>query len=351
MAACARRVVTAATAILLVSGLCAFGEGPVSSVQALGIDPATPSTIYAALSSGVFKSLDAGGTWIPASHGLSGDVWSLVIDPKRPTTLYAATSTGVFKSTDAAATWSAVLAGRANLAATFLAVAASASSTVYVITLGGLFRTTDGGASWRIARSGLSAGMLAVDPSNAFTVYAVNGAALWKSLDGGGTWSVVSLPLPSLGMSLVNFVAIDPASPSTLYVSTAGCFFSCLGGVLKSIDRGRSWDWGAGAFGKIPHALAIAPSSPSTVYVADDRGGFRTDDAGSSWTVLALLPEMARCLAVDPTSKSIVYAGTYSRGIYKTTDGGASWAAANDGLIGRSVHLVAPRPSPRVVTR
>ena len=87
-----------------------------SAVSFLTIDPATPTTIYAATNSsdGVYKSLDGGDSWQAASTGLPQSIpifkalTALVIAPTTPPTLYAGTwedqnSGRVFKSTEAAA--------------------------------------------------------------------------------------------------------------------------------------------------------------------------------------------------------------------------------------------------------
>src|SRR3989449_2929397 len=94
-------------------------NGPHSeTINALAIDPQTPTTLYAGTSGhGVFKSTDGGGNWSAVNTGLTtpcGAIWvnALAIDPQTPTTLYASSSGGgVFKSTDGGGNWSAVNTG------------------------------------------------------------------------------------------------------------------------------------------------------------------------------------------------------------------------------------------------
>src|SRR5262249_42350341 len=80
---------------------------------------------YASVSdAGIYKSVDGGATWKPSGAGLPDvdaktnlnktTVRSLIIDSKTPTTLYAATSSGVFKSADSGMNWSANNAGLAS---------------------------------------------------------------------------------------------------------------------------------------------------------------------------------------------------------------------------------------------
>src|SRR2546422_2610848 len=103
-------------------------NGPHSeTINALAIDPQTPTTLYAGTSGhGVFKSTDGGGNWSAVNTGLTtpyGAIWvnALAIDPQTPTTLYAGKWTtyygphvgGVYKSTDGGTRWNAT--GLSNL--------------------------------------------------------------------------------------------------------------------------------------------------------------------------------------------------------------------------------------------
>src|SRR3989454_8314196 len=80
-------------------------NGPHSeTINALAIDPQTPTTLYAGTSGhGVFKSADGGGNWSAVNTGLTtpyGAIWvnALAIDAQTPTTLYAASSAAVDRS-------------------------------------------------------------------------------------------------------------------------------------------------------------------------------------------------------------------------------------------------------------
>jgi len=96
-----------------------------------------------------------------------------------------------------------------------------------------------------------------------------------------------------------------------------------------------------GPFGGSVYCLVSDPSHPATLYAGTDRGVYRSDDAGASWrTDNAGLPAFrVQTIAIDPTSPSTLYAGTLtpdgveSVGIFKSTDGAASWAPINEGLI------------------
>lgn len=98
---------------------------------------------------------------------------------------------------------------------------------------------------------------------------------------------------------------------------------------------------GPGNVGGRTRALVIDPGSVSTMYAAGVAGGvWKTTNGGASWTPLTdtLLPNLAvASLDMDPTNSQVLYAGTgegffnldavRGAGIFKTTDGGLSWNA------------------------
>ena len=84
------------------------------SIEALAIDPHTPTTIYAGTyGSGIFKSTDGGENWTAINTGLTGLlVLALAIDPHTPATVYTAIDTvSIFKSTDGGEHWIPINAG------------------------------------------------------------------------------------------------------------------------------------------------------------------------------------------------------------------------------------------------
>jgi len=122
-------------------------------------------------------------------------------------------------------------------------------------------------------------------------------------------------------------------------------------GLLVSDDGGERWRRvPALPDGLIPLAIEAAPSNPKVVYVGTARHGvYRSDDGGRSWkSASAGLPPAigaapytsVRQLVVHPNDSRIVYLGSEAHGIYKTTDGGETWRAVNEGLPWRSAYPV-----------
>ena len=86
-------------------------------------------------------------------------------------------------------------------------------------------------------------------------------------------------------------------------------------------------------------ALAIDPLTPTTLYAATDGGGlFKTTDGGASWNATGLTNISVLALAIDPLTPTTLYAGVYG-GLFKSADGGASWSAT--GLTGIDVYSLA----------
>lgn len=83
------------------------------------------------------------------------------------------------------------------------------------------------------------------------------------------------------------------------------------------------------------NALAVDPTAPSTLYAGTSGGMFKSTNGGASWTAMSsgLLPtnRSVFALAVHPTTPTTIYAGLLG-GIYKSTDGAGSWAATNIAL-------------------
>ena len=221
-------------------------------VTALGLDPSTPSTLYAGTRGGVFKSTDGGAFWVVASSGVTNpNVSSLAMDPSDPFTLYAGTQgSGVFKSTDGASTWQPTGSSYGNGAGPASKIAKVSGDNqagtpgrplrgplVVVVTnssgipLAGVTVgfTVTAGAGRLSAGSvltddqGVASTVLTLGPDPATTVTAtaagLSGSPITFNAGGGGT-----IPQPANALNAASF-----ASPGTL---TPGGIFSVFGNLL-----------------------------------------------------------------------------------------------------------------------
>jgi photosystem II stability/assembly factor-like uncharacterized protein len=318
------------------------------SILALAIDPANPSTVYAGSDGGgVWKSFDAGASWVWAGLGVGNrQVSAIAIDPSDPETLYAGTQTGAWKSVDGGATWTVANEGLTEPQVVQMVIDPRHPATVYAGTFSGLFKSDDGAATWKAVRAPFpSAGALLLDPQNPRILYVgpENSAGLFKSADGGATWNDVSAGLGS--GATVTALALDPAVAGKVYaaVRPAGSVQSLF---YTSANGGGSWvRAGRGLEGRAVETLAATPRS-ATLYAGTDNGTFRSTDGGKTWQrsgpaglflAFALGPVVGR-------QPGAVYAGALDLGVWKSADGGRTWKAANRGLLATQIQNLTLSP-------
>jgi photosystem II stability/assembly factor-like uncharacterized protein len=231
-------------------------------------DPANGETIYLGTSgSGVWKSTDSAQTWKPVNSGLTDpQIWSLGADGQAAA-IYAATNSGVFKTTNGGDSWTAT-AALGMFGVRTLAVDPQNPQIVYANPFNeGLYRTSNGGASWDILAGLGTVSAIAVDPTDSSTVYAVSdGTGVFRSTNSGANWTPINDGLPF--REFLFRLAIDPASPDTLYVSLYGF-------VYRSSDRGDHWtNFTSDIFfgGNLQIFSLAVNSTGSTIYIANYGG-------------------------------------------------------------------------------
>jgi len=173
---------------------------------------------------------------------------------------------------------------------------------------------------------------MAVDPSNPKIVYlgldgdptpGKSGGGIFKSGDGGRTW--IQLPNQPGSRRMYYGLAIDPTDTKRIYWGA----FGDKGGVWLSEDSGGSWQH---VFTKDQYLFNVVTTEDGTVY-ASGKELWRSVDKGKTWTQISHLNNKSSItgIAVHPRdSKTIwvsstVWNGDAIGGIYKTTDGGATW--------------------------
>ena len=333
-------------------------------LRSLAIDPTAPSTVYASYAdaggSGVMKSTDGGQNWNIATAVTSTDVFfhaQIAIDPSAPSTIYAAYSDsltelgGILKSTDSGQTWNAANAGLSNFNIHLLAVDSRNASTVYASEGDALFKSVDRGAHWsniggtppvidpfafpgRVIRSML---INSTNPDILFVETAglrgTCGGALLKSIDGGATWRDSS-PAEVGGCVLSGPITADPTN-STTYYAGANDDIDGAYWLFKSVDGGANWNFawnGVQGFQSDLNALIIDPTNPAILYAATASGLYKSYDGGASSNNIGFSNSAVTVLAIDPTNPFTLYANAVGQGLFKSTDGGASWLAINNGL-------------------
>ena len=219
----------------------------------------------------------------------------------------------------------------------------------------------------------------AVVESNTNIVYAgVATGGVWKSVNSGISWKPV---FDDQSVSSIGDVTVSQSEPDVVWVGTGEGnnrqSASWGNGVYKSADGGKTWtNMGLRDTHHIPR-IVIHPSNANVVYVAaqghlwgpnDERGVFKTTDGGKTWNKVLFVnaDTGVNDIAMDPMNPDTLYAAAYQRrrtafgfngggpgsGIYRTTDGGATWKKLTNGLpktsMGR-IGLDVYRRNPNVV--
>ncbi len=204
---------------------------------------------------------------------------------------------------------------------------------------------------------------IAIDPRDPNVIYL--GAALggvWKTLDGGQSWTPLTDNQPSLASGAI---AIAPSNPDTVYVGTGEENFSgdslYGAGILRSDDAGATWtQLGADVFvdpnggGARTSRILVGPNDSQTVYVATTWGLWKSTDGGQSWALKLSSRTQAAItdLVMAPDNPAVLYAAVSvpstatNKGLYRSMDFGESWQLLDLGLaqnqLGRINLAVAP---------
>lgn len=257
--------------------------------------------------------------------------------------------------------------GPGNLGGRFNCIAIDPSNTSVMYAgaaTGGVFKTTDNGATWNPvfdAQPFLAIGAITIDPQNSNRIwvgtgdknisgYCYTGNGIYLSEDGGVTWTH-----KGLGQQyIIADIAVDPGDSNTLYAAAMGNPFQRdeNRGLYKSTDGGITWQqilYTSDDSGVID--LAMSHEDPQTLYAAtynrirtnseivaegEEAGIWKTTDGGVSWAALSnglpsgVLGRIGICMYPGDDNRlyAVVVDTTYNvEGVYKTTNGGENWSA------------------------
>jgi photosystem II stability/assembly factor-like uncharacterized protein len=212
-----------------------FGGGQIY-VAGVAVDPVDHSIYISTFRSGdgIWKSIDYGETFTRIDRApdaapddflfLSGR--GIVVDPHDHRTVYFAGTGGIWRSEDAGASWINVDGTRVLS----IAVDPTNSNIVYAGAGVGVLKSTDGGASFSPKSTGLPediqtsrTGSVLVDPNRPNVLYVgTEGAGVFKSTDGAETWFPINSGLDDQN---VFGLAMDPDLPNILYASTSSSVY------------------------------------------------------------------------------------------------------------------------------
>lgn len=224
-----------------------------------------------------------------------------------------------------------------------------------------LYKSTNGGQTWASSTNGL----LDVDNANSAFVTEIarskidpdlllvpGGSGIWRSEDFGDSWSLAPITSNYGFSSARNLAEISLADPN---VAWAGTNMSAAGKLHVSTNAGKTFtatvNYNGATMGRVT-GIATHPYNKNEAFalfsIANGPKILRTMDLGQTWTDISGFngnvdnssngfPDVATySLLVLPTDTNEIWAGT-EIGIFRSTDNGATWAYANNGLPAVSV--------------
>ena len=401
------------------NGLPVYFVNHTHNVVTITIDPGNPATLYAGTTwDGAFKTTNGGENWqaitcgIPKNGSIFDEVQALTLDlhhfnrlsgiingdyyifnttispncwekvgddaafgsstrhlyfhPSNSSILFSAgggLNFGYFsKSTDGGVTW--LSHGERLYDVNEIAFHSSHPDTIYAatekygdesdgFTSGGVYKTSDGGTTWSEATSGINARVIStvgIDPQNPDIIYTIvgvgNNTLLLKSQDGGQTWQQGD----NFSESSFSFIAVNPQMSQQIYAGRWGS-----GNLYFSNDHGQNFNTISEVSGG-PTSIAFDPVSPDIIYVGSSSNGvYKSTDSGSTWTQKnnglpsdSLGNTWVDSVAVDPHNSSVIWAGTNGQeGIFKSEDGGENWVlkGLNDDFDAHKILSIAINPN------
>jgi photosystem II stability/assembly factor-like uncharacterized protein len=210
------------------------GGLPDEPVYTIALVPGREGHLYAGTRSGVWGTVDGGGTWTRLTGELPEvqKVTSLLVDPTQPDTVFAGTWRRVYRSDDGGRTWAGVFEGMVLDSEVFsMTPIPERPGEIWATACGWVYRTLDRGDHWVRFKEGFverRTPAFAALPDGKLLAGTVGG--LHASTNGGTTWSVVGDPALS-----INVIAFHPARPERIFLATEGS------GVWVSDDDGASF--------------------------------------------------------------------------------------------------------------
>lgn len=200
---------------------------------------------------------------------------------------------------------------------------------------------------------------IAIDPTNENVWYvAVGSGGVWKTTNSGTTWAPIAdnQPFYSTGA-----ITLDPSNSQTVWLGTGenvgGRHVGIGHGVYLSLDGGKTWK--SKGLKKSEHIskIIVHPTDSNTVWVASqgplwssggERGLYKSTDGGATWRQTMNVDSWTGVtdLVIDPRNPDVLYAASWERhrnvaaymgggpgtALYKSEDGGETWRKLKTGL-------------------
>ena len=330
------RTVFPALVAVIVSAACGGGSNPGApdsggdAAGDAGQDSGPDAGVDAPMEASTDANEEADGpgcsnSWYRLEDGLQGGgVSDAEFDPRTPGLAYAAGGSRVFSSTDSGDTWKQI--GETPYSIIQMGFPANEPGTILAASSSGLLQSMDGGASWSVRSLGgeqLTALYVSASPQTLYAGTSYSG--IMRSDDGGNTWTGVNNGLP---YGWILDLAGDTANADTLIAGVSDLSnggFTGYGEIARTTDGGKTWSVGPNTH--MPWGLASCPGNGSVVYAALRATGLAQSTDGGRTFPNTLLPSLDVAFVTLDSTCQTVYASVYTQGgVYRSTDGGMTWA-------------------------
>jgi len=369
--------------------------------------------------SGVNKSVDGGENWFASNVGIKSragesqdaiPVFSLTVDPNNANIVWAGLKDkkGVYKSIDAGATWIdltanvpipelefvfrgfTIMPGDSNTVFAQGEIPTSQDGLAFNKVKGRIYLTRDGGNSWSVLWDGNDlVRYVIVNPMNPNIIYAScgifdreawnsnckslaniqnlqqsfearGGVGVLRSNNGGRTWEVLGR---SRGLTdlYVGSLVMHPQNPDVLLAGCgnlaaspyrAGEKVHYTGGVFRTENGGNTWV--QTLQDAVITSVEFAPSNPNIAYAGGRQNFYVSKDGGRSWQLASggkmawgpqgIIAGFPIDILVDPDDPNVLFVNNYGGGNVKSTDGGRTWKLASQGYTGALMFDIAIDP-------
>jgi photosystem II stability/assembly factor-like uncharacterized protein len=381
------------------------------SVECIEIDPNNSNIVYGgSWGNGVYKSVDGGATWVNHKDGLASPfIYDIRVDPEDSEHILASVYRhGVFQSVDGGETWqmtqgwpvgSVVYSIEFHPLDSSIIYAGIRTPTIYdppnpTIYPGYVYKSTDGGSTWINKSNGLALDYvydLVIDPNNPDVIYAaMHNLGVYRTDNGGESWTQKNYNLQGWDIRSVDVrpdtgtvyaghwdgkgvsyslnegdhwfkvestneedlfvyqLQIDPNLPKKLYLTTSSGIKVCNNANFNTVCTDVVFP------GTFVYDLALDINGPLDGEGKTARmftglpylGVYKSTNGGVSFAAsyAGIKANVVTSVLNDPVQPQIVYIAVYKSGVWKSLDEGVTWAPINTDLPTQNIILLEFRP-------